>query len=140
MRLSGSLLHCYPNGLQLLLVPNPAAPAVALELWVRVGSADEAPGQAGVSHLVEHMLFKGTRCRAAGEMAREIEAVGGDVNAYTSPDHTVLSAVVASRYTVLALDILADAVLAPRFAAGELERERAVVLDEIRSGEDLPQQ
>ncbi len=137
---SGSLLHRYPNGLQLLLVPNPSAPAVALELWVRVGSADEEPGQGGVSHLVEHMLFKGTRRRAAGEMAREIETVGGDINAYTSPDHTVFSAVVASRYTALALDALTDAVLAPLFLAEELERERAVVLDEIRSGEDLPQQ
>ena len=137
---SEPLLHLYPNGLQLLMVPNPAAPAVALELWVRVGSADEASGQAGVSHLVEHMLFKGTRCRAAGEMAREIEAVGGDVNAYTSPDHTVLSAVVASRYTALVLGALTDAVMAPQFPAQELERERGVVLDEIRSGEDLPQQ
>ncbi len=134
------LRRTWPNGLELLCLPNPAAPVVALDLWVRVGSAAESPAEAGVSHLVEHMLFKGTRRRGPGELAREVEGVGGHVNAYTSFDHTVYSVTVASRYAQLGLEVLADAVLHSRFDVEELEREKLVVLEEIKRGRDLPHQ
>jgi len=131
-------LHRFPGGLELLFVPNRAAPALALDLWVRVGSADERPGEEGMAHLVEHMLFKGTERRGPGEAAREVEGLGGEINAYTSGDHTVFSLVLASRYADLGFDLLADAVLHSRFAPEELLRERSVVLEEIRRSRDLP--
>ncbi|MHB8763043.1 MAG: M16 family metallopeptidase [Deferrisomatales bacterium] len=128
----------YPDGFELLFVRNRAAPVLALDLWVRAGSADEAPGEAGLAHLVEHMLFKGTARRGPGVMAREIEGVGGEINAYTSFDQTVYSVVVASRFADLALDVLADAVTHPGFDPDELGREKSVVLEEIRRSRDLP--
>ena len=128
----------YSNGFELLFVQNRAAPVVALDLWVRVGSASEAPQEAGMAHFAEHMLFKGTERRPPGAIARDIESVGGEVNAYTSFDQTVYTAVVASRFTELGLDILSDAVFCSAFDAEELEREKKVVLEEIKRGRDLP--
>lgn len=128
----------FPNGFELLLVPAGGAPVLALELWVRAGGACERPAEAGMAHFVEHMLFKGTRRRPAGALAREVEGVGGDVNAYTSHDHTVYSLTVAARFADLAVDLLSDAVLCSSFAPEEIEREKAVVLEEIRRSLDLP--
>lgn len=128
----------FPGGLQCLFVPNRAAPALALDLWVRAGSADEAPGEEGMAHLVEHMLFKGSERRGPGEAARQVEGLGGEINAYTSHDHTVYSLVLASRYADLGIEILADAVRAPSFDPAELEREKAVVVEELRRSRDLP--
>ncbi|MEW6487925.1 MAG: pitrilysin family protein [Thermodesulfobacteriota bacterium] len=128
----------FPGGLQFLFVPNRAAPALALDLWVRAGSADEAPGEEGMAHLVEHMLFKGSERRGPGEAARQVEGLGGEINAYTSHDHTVYSLVLASRYAELGIEILADAVRAPSFDPAELEREKAVVVEELRRSRDLP--
>ena len=129
----------YPNGFELVFLPNPSAPVLALDLWVRAGSVHERPGEEGLAHVVEHMLFKGTRRRPPGAIAREIEGVGGEINAFTSFDHTVYTLVVASRFAPLALDILADAVFGALFDPDELEREKRVVLEEIRRGRDLPQ-
>ena len=129
----------YPNGFELVILRNRAAPVLALDLWVRVGSASEGPGEAGLAHLVEHMLFKGTERREPGAIAREIEGVGGEINAFTSFDHTVYTLVLASRFADLGLDILSDAVFHAGFDPGELEREKRVVLEEIRRGRDLPQ-
>jgi zinc protease len=131
-------LVLFPGGLQFLFVPNRAAPALALDLWVRAGSADEAPGEEGMAHLVEHMLFKGSQRRGPGEAARQVEGLGGEINAYTSHDHTVYSLVLASRYADLGLEILADAVRGPSFDPAELEREKAVVVEELRRSRDLP--
>lgn len=131
-------LITFPNGFELLSVPSHTAPAVALDLWVRVGSASERPEQAGIAHLLEHMLFKGTDRRGPGEIAREIEGLGGEVNAYTSYDHTVFTLLVASRFTDIALDVLADAVFGSTFDPAELEREKAVVAEEIKRSRDLP--
>ena len=85
-----------PNGLTLLVEENHAAPVVAIQVWVRVGSADELADEAGLAHLHEHMLFKGTARRGPGEIARSIEACGGEINAWTSFDQTVYHVVLAS--------------------------------------------
>jgi zinc protease len=77
------------NGLTVILDPNRAAPVVAIQMWVKVGSADEADDEAGLAHVHEHMLFKGTARRGVGQIAREIETAGGDINAWTSFDQTV---------------------------------------------------
>jgi len=78
--------HALPNGLTLLVEENRAAPVVAIQVWMRVGSADERLDEAGLAHLHEHMLFKGTARRGPGEVARSIEASGGEINAWTSFD------------------------------------------------------
>jgi zinc protease len=129
-----------PNGFDFVYQRSPAAPVLALDLWVRVGSADETATEAGLAHVVEHMLFKGTRRRAPGAIASEVEGLGGEINAYTSFDHTVYTILVASRYAEQGIDILHDAVAHSTFAAEELDREKKVVLEEIKRGRDMPQQ
>lgn len=138
MRAEGPQLYRFPSGFELLFLPNRAAPVLALELWVRAGSADEASGEEGMAHLVEHMLFKGSERRGPGAAVREVEGVGGEINASTSHDHTVYSLVLASRFAELGLDLLADAVFSSRFDSEELEREKSVVREEIRRSRDLP--
>jgi zinc protease len=126
------------NGLTVLLFESHAAPVVAFQAWVAVGSADEGADEAGIAHVFEHMLFKGTKRRGVGQIAQEIEAAGGDINAWTSFDQTVYHLVLASRYFDTGLDILADAVQHSSFDPSELERELKVVLEEIKQGEDAP--
>ncbi len=126
------------NGLTVVLQANRAARVCAMQLWVKVGSADETEAEAGLAHLHEHMLFKGTRRRGPGEVARQVEACGGEVNAWTSFDQTVYHLVLASDFIDEGLDILADQVTESVFDAGELAREIEVVCEEIRRAEDMP--
>ena len=114
------------------------APVVAFQVWVKVGSADESPEEVGLAHLHEHMLFKGTGRRGLGEIARSIEAHGGEINAWTSFDQTVYHVVMASRHARQGLDVLADAVRNSAFEAGELTREIEVVCEEIKRSLDMP--
>jgi zinc protease len=126
------------NGLSVVLLENRAAPVAAIQVWVDVGSADERDEQGGIAHVHEHMLFKGTERRAVGEIAAEVEASGGDINAWTSLDSTVYHVVMASRFFDSGLDILSDALLHSAFDPGELERELEVILEEIKRSEDQP--
>jgi len=126
------------NGLKVLLVEDHAAPVVALNVWVRVGSADEKPDEGGMAHVFEHMLFKGTERRAVGEIARTVEAAGGHINAFTGFDMTVYHITMASRDMTVGIDVLADAVLHSTFDPGELAKEQEVILEEIRRGLDSP--
>lgn len=130
--------HVLSNGLTVYLVPCKDVPVVALQAWIRVGSALESVDQAGISHVVEHMLFKGTRRRGVGEIALEIEAAGGEINAWTEFNNTGYHVVIASRYFKTGLDVLADALQHPTFDGVELDRERQVVLEEMQQGEDSP--
>ena len=129
-----------PNGLTVLLRPHAVAPVAEVQIWARVGSADERPGEEGLAHFFEHMLFKGTARRGVGDVAGEIEGAGGRINAYTSYDVTVYHATVPSSATALGVDVLADAVRHSVFDPAEIEREVEVVLEEIRRGEDSPGQ
>lgn len=126
------------NGLTVILAPHRLAPVVALQAWVGTGSVDEPPGQAGIAHVFEHMLFKGTRRRGIGQIAQEVEAAGGEINAWTSFHHTVFHVVLASRYLETGLDVLADALQNSAFDPGEIEREREVVIEEILQSRDNP--
>jgi len=126
------------NGLTVILQEDHSAPVVAVQAWVNVGSADERPDQAGLAHVHEHMLFKGTARRGVGEIAAEVEASGGSINAWTSYDQTVYHIVMASRFADNAVDILADAIQSSSFEAGELERELQVIQEEISRSEDMP--
>ena len=126
------------NGLTVILQENHAARVAALQLWVKVGSADEREDEAGLAHLHEHMLFKGTLRRGPGEIARAVESCGGNINAWTSYDQTVYHLVLASSFLDEGIDILADAVTESVFDPGELSRESEVVCEEIRRADDMP--
>ena len=126
------------NGMRAVLLEDHSAPVAAFQVWVEVGSADERPAEAGISHLIEHMIFKGTNERRAGEIAGTIERYGGRINAYTSYEYTVYHVVIASRYQHKGLEVLADALQHPTFDPKELAREKEVVIEEIRMGEDDP--
>jgi zinc protease len=134
--------HRYDNGLTLHVAPGHRAPVVAVQAWVGAGSADEAPREAGVAHLVEHMLFKGSARYRLGELVRAIEGAGGQINAWTAFDHTVYHAVLAGdgvdAGAEAVIDALGDALIEPRVDPGELAREREVILEEIRQGSDDP--
>src|SRR5256886_5507889 len=133
-----TLRHRLPNGLTVLVEENHAAPVAGIQVWVRVGSADELPGEAGLAHLHEHMLFKGTARRGPGEIARNIEGCGGEINAWTSFDQTVYHVVVASQFLAQGLDVLADAITSAAFDPDELRREIEVVCEEIKRSLDSP--
>lgn len=126
------------NGMTVVLQENRAAKVAALQLWVNVGSADELPGEEGLAHVHEHMLFKGTGRRGPGEIARTVESSGGEINAWTSFDQTVYHLVVPAASFEEGLDILADAVTDSLFDPDELARETEVVLEEIRRSDDSP--
>lgn len=133
-----SVQYQLPNGLTVVLQENHAARVVAFQAWVAVGSADEPPEVAGIAHVFEHMLFKGTARRGVGQIAHEVEAAGGEINAWTSFDQTVYHLVLASRFFDTGLDILADALQNSSFDPKELEKELKVVLEEVKQGEDNP--
>jgi zinc protease len=130
--------HRFDNGLTLHVAPGHPAPVVAVQAWVGVGSADEGPDEAGIAHAVEHMLFKGSTGYGLGELARAIEAGGGEINAFTAFDHTVYHAVLGRDHADVAIDALGDTLLAPRVDPRELARERNVIIQEIQQGIDDP--
>jgi zinc protease len=129
-----------PNGLTLLTCETRLAPVAEVQLWARVGSADERSHEAGLAHFHEHMLFKGTERRGVGAIAGAIEGAGGRINAYTSFDVTVYHATLPSDQTAVGIDVLSDAVLNSVFDPTEIQREIDVVLEEIRRSEDSPTQ
>jgi len=132
------LSRTLPNGMEVLVREEPDQKVVELQVWVGVGSRDEPEGKEGIAHLFEHMLFKGTRTRGVGEIARTVESAGGDINAYTSMDHTVYHITIAREYAATAMEILADAIQYSTFDKNELEREKLVVIEEIHRGQDNP--
>jgi zinc protease len=127
-----------PNGVEVVVKENHFSPTVAVQVWVRAGSLHEEPDQRGMAHFLEHMLFKGTAKRAVGEIASTVEECGGDINAYTTFDQTVYYLTLASPHVAVGVDILADAISSSSFDATELERERKVILEEIRRSNDNP--
>lgn len=127
-----------PNGMVVIVKEHHAAPVVSIQALVRVGSTAERDDEAGMAHLHEHMVFKGTKTRPVGSIARAIEAAGGDINAYTSWDETVYTVDMASRFVDLGVEILADILENATFDPDELEKEKEVVLEEIRRSRDIP--
>ncbi|MFT6629504.1 MAG: zinc protease, partial [Flavobacteriales bacterium] len=99
----------HPSGLTLIVEEQRHAPVVAFQVWVRVGSGDESPAEAGLAHVHEHMIFKGTEQRGVGEIAGAIESIGGSINAWTSFDQTVYHVVVPSRFADEGLSVLLNA-------------------------------
>lgn len=126
------------NGVRVLTEAMPHVRSASLGIWADVGSAAEAHGQRGISHLVEHMLFKGTERRSAREIAETMDAVGGNLNAFTDKEATCYYAKVIDHHVPLAVDVLADMFLHSTFAPAELAKEQKVVLEEIRMYDDSP--
>ncbi len=127
------------NGLTVVSHRMAEVETVSLGIWVGAGSRSEAPGEHGVAHFLEHMAFKGTASRSAKDIAEEIEAVGGELNAATGVDSTAYYARVLRKDMPLALDILSDIIVSPRFDRSELAREREVILQEIAAVLDSPE-
>ncbi|MDH3360307.1 MAG: insulinase family protein, partial [Desulfobulbaceae bacterium] len=126
------------NGLTVLVKETPGTKVATVQIWVKAGSAFEEPDEAGITHLIEHMIFKGTPSRGPGELAEAVEGVGGRINAYTSYDYTVYHATLSARHWGVAMDVLTDAVLNSVFDPDELEREKKVVLEELYMRRDRP--
>src|SRR3954469_1106515 len=127
-----------PSGLTVVTDSMPHLQTTSLGVWVGSGSRDEEPNEHGISHLLEHMAFKGTKRRTARQIAEEIEAVGGDLNAATSVGSTAYYARVRKAEVPLALDVLSDIISEPSFDADELRREQNVIVQEIGAVEDAP--
>jgi predicted Zn-dependent peptidase len=127
-----------PNGMVILTEEMPHLRSVAMGAWVRTGSRHEAPEINGISHFVEHMVFKGTANRSAQRIARDVDAIGGNLDAFTGKETVCFNMKVLDEHTPRALDILSDLVLHPTFAEEEIRRERGVILEEIKMDEDNP--
>jgi predicted Zn-dependent peptidase len=129
--------HRLPNGLQLIGETIPTARSACAGFFVRTGSRDETPAEAGVSHFLEHMMFKGTARRSALDVNRDFDRIGADYNAYTSEEATVYYAAVLPEYLADAADVLAD-ILRPSLRADDFATEQKVILEEIKRHEDNP--
>jgi len=127
-----------PNGIQVVTEEIPSVHSVSVGIWVEAGSRDERSEENGISHFIEHMLFKGTQRRSARQIAKEIDAVGGILNAFTSKEFSSFYAKVMAEHLPVALDLLFDLYLNSLFAAEELEKERQVIVQEINMVEDTP--
>lgn len=128
------------NGARVITAPQPDAESVAVGIWVGVGGRHEPAALAGASHFIEHMLFKGTRRRSAQDISQAIEGRGGYLNAYTQEDATCYYARLPHECLADAMDVLVDMFREPRFAPADIERERGVIIEELRMGRDQPQQ
>jgi predicted Zn-dependent peptidase len=127
-----------PNGLIVLTERMEHLRSVAMGVWVKSGSRCESAEINGISHFVEHMLFKGTRSRSALHIAREMDSIGGNLDAFTGKETICFNVKSLADHVPIALDVLADLVLNPVFASTEIERERGVILEEIKIDEDNP--
>ena len=135
----GLYSHRLPSGLYILVEPMERVRSVALGVWVRAGSRDDPPGKGGLAHLLEHMAFKGTMRRSALEIAQAIDALGGNLNGATGKESTFFYTTVLEEGLEAALEVLGEILTQPRLAPEDLERERTVILEEIREAEDNPQ-
>lgn len=128
-----------PNGLRILSERVPYVDSVSVGVWARAGSRDEDPNRHGMSHFVEHMLFKGTEKRSARQIADEMDSLGGHLNAFTDKEFTCYYAKVLGEHLPIALDVISDMVLCSKFDPVEIEREKNVVLEEIKRHQDTPE-
>ena len=130
--------HILPSGLTVLIETLPYVRSVALGYYLRSGSAVETEEHGGASHFLEHLVFKGTERRTTTEIAQVIDILGGDVDAFTGKEYTSFYAHVLDEQVELAIDLLTDIVVSPRFTEADLESERSVILEEIKMVEDTP--
>lgn len=130
--------HTAQNGLRIVLEPIPAVRSVTIGIWVLTGSRNENKENNGISHFLEHMLFKGTKKRSAKDIAEAFDSIGGEINAFTSKEYTCYYAKVLDTHKEFALEVLADMFFESVFDEEELEKEKKVVLEEIKMDEETP--
>src|SRR5579863_1479515 len=128
-----------PNGLVVVTEPMANVHSVSAGIWIRTGSRAEPSERSGISHFIEHMVFKGTGRRKAEDIAREVDSVGGMVDAFTAKEMVCFNTRVLDEHLETVFDVLADMMLNPQFPEEEISRERSVVLEEIRMVEDNPE-
>jgi len=127
-----------PNGLSVISEVMPHVRSVSIGIWIKTGSRHEAPDQNGISHFIEHMVFKGTTTRSAEEIARSIDSVGGHLDAFTAKEMISFNTKVLDEHLPLAFDVLSDLVLHPVFREDDIQKEQGVVLEELKMDEDNP--
>jgi predicted Zn-dependent peptidase len=127
-----------PNGMLVLTESMPHMRSVSMGAWIASGSRDEPAAESGLSHFVEHMVFKGTTTRSAQDIAREVDSIGGNLDAFTGKETVCFNIKVLDENMPPALDVLSDLVLHPQFSQSDLEREQGVILEEIKMDEDNP--
>jgi predicted Zn-dependent peptidase len=127
-----------PNGLRILTERMPHVRSVSVGVWLARGSRHEPQAQSGIAHFVEHMLFKGTATRSAEDIAQTIDSIGGQMDAFTAKEYASYYIKVLDEHLPLALEVLSDIVMRPAFNAADIEREKKVVLEEIKMVEDTP--
>jgi predicted Zn-dependent peptidase len=135
---AGVVKEILPNGLRVIIEPLREFSSVSIGIWVLAGSRDEVTSQSGISHLIEHLTFKGTSRRTAKQIALEIDSLGGSLNAFTSKEFTTFYARVLGENLSQSMDVLADITLNSVFASKELSKEKDVILQEISMVEDTP--
>ncbi len=127
-----------PNGLTLITEEMKHIRSISIGIWIKTGSRDEDLPWNGISHFVEHMVFKGTQHRSAEEIARQVDSIGGNIDAFTAKECVSFSMKVLDEHLPIALDVLSDLVLNPVFDDQDITRERGVILEEIKMDEDNP--
>jgi predicted Zn-dependent peptidase len=128
-----------PNGVQIVTEKMPHVRSASLGIWLGTGSRAEVPARNGIAHFIEHMVFKGTRKRSAEEIAQSVDSVGGMLDAFTAKEMTCFNAKVLDEHLPIAVDVLSDLVLHPRFDDADIAKEKQVVLEEIKMEEDNPE-
>jgi len=127
-----------PNGVKIITEEMPHVRSVSVGVWIGSGSRRETPEQNGVSHFIEHMLFKGTASRSAEDIARSVDSIGGNLDAFTAKELVCFNTKVLDEHLSLAFDVVADLVLHPLFRGEDLEKEKGVILEEIKMEADSP--
>src|ERR1700747_2240109 len=127
-----------PNGLTVITEQMQHIRSASIGIWLQTGSRDEDPHGNGISHFIEHMVFKGTRNRSAEQIARQVDSIGGNMDAFTAKECICFNVKVLDEHLPVALDVLSDLVLNPVFDVQDIGRERGVILEEIKMEEDNP--
>ena len=131
-------LTTLPNGVRVITEAMPHVRSVSVGIWIGTGSRRETPEQNGISHFIEHMLFKGTKHRSAEDIARSVDSIGGNLDAFTAKELVCFNTKVLDQHLSLAWDVLADLVLNPLFQPDDIEKEKGVILEEIKMEADSP--
>src|SRR6476620_11611 len=129
----------FPNGLRVLTERHPTVHSVTVGVWINAGAVYEREDERGLAHLLEHLVFKGTKRRSAHKIAAMMDSIGGQMNAFTDREHVCYHTKVLAEHLPIALDLLCDFVTAPRLDPDDLELEKGVIIEEIKGVEDSPE-
>ena len=128
-----------PSGLTIVVEPMISTRTAAIGVWVGVGARDESPEQAGISHFLEHLLFKGSESRSAIDISQAVDRLGGDINAFTSKEYTAYYCRVPARHSATGVELLGEVLTAPALRDGDVDSERQVILEELAMDDDSPE-